>query len=109
MLGFVILSEFLLFVLAVQYVWLQIALIALFIFTTVLESGIFSTSWILGSHLLILGLLGSIMIYIKELFKRIFFLLNFNESKLRERYKNILSTDLPNALIVLENNEEMTL
>ncbi len=85
------------------------ALLMVFIIDVVWQSGIITDDRILGLRLLILAFLCSCMIYIKELFLRVIYLLNFNDSKMRERQKNIISMDLPNALIVLENDEEMTM
>ncbi len=56
-----------------------------------------------------MALLCSSLIYIKEFFLRIIYLLNYHDSKMLNRYKNIMNMDLPNALIVLENNEELTM
>jgi hypothetical protein len=85
------------------------ALLITFMTIAVFGSGVLELNWILSLRLLILGVLCSSMIYVKELYLRIIYLLNLNDGKMRNRYKNIMSLDLPNALIVLENSEEMTM
>lgn len=85
MVGLMLAWYIFLFVQVVQEIWMQIVLILVFMIIAVTESGIFQTSWILGLRVMIFTLFCIAIIYIKEFFLRIIYLLNFNDTKMRNR------------------------
>ncbi len=74
--------------------------------TIVFFSDIFSIDWTLGLRLLMVSIYLSGIIYIKGLHLRVIYLLNCHSLKMLNRLRNIMHSDLPNAIIVLENDEQ---
>jgi hypothetical protein len=66
---------------------------------------IFAIDWPTGVRILMICLFSGGIIYIKELYLRVIYLLNCHSLKMLNRFRNIIYSDLPNAIIVLENDD----
>ncbi len=68
-------------------------------------SNVFKFDWALGVRILMLTIFIGGVLYIKGLYQRVMYLLNCHSLKMLNRLHNILHSDLPNAIIVLENDD----